>query len=161
MENVSTLREKPKAFIIDGENELISPLKQLLKIDKEIFIEAKNIETICKIARELKELRDKLVIKRMPIEKLKFLIEEYLNSNTTCTLTTCGIGVRATPIEYTYKDGYLYFLTEGGEKFSNIYLNNRVSIAIYDKYQGMNKLFGMQIEGEASFVEFSSSEYKK
>ncbi|SHE48295.1 pyridoxamine 5'-phosphate oxidase family protein [Caloramator proteoclasticus] len=162
IENLNDISQKHKVFLIIGENELASPIKQLFKdIDKEILLEGQNIEIICKLSKELKVLRDKLVIKEMPTEKLKFFVEEYINSNTTCILTTCGIGVRATPIEYTYKDGYLYFLTEGGEKFSNLYLNNRVSIAIYDKYQGMNKLFGMQIEGEAYFVEFASNEYKK
>ncbi|MCX7695631.1 MAG: pyridoxamine 5'-phosphate oxidase family protein [Caloramator sp.] len=162
IENLSVLSEKNKVFLVQGENELYGPIKQLLKnINKEVLIEEQNKETICKIAKELKILKDELVIKRMPKEKLKFFVEEYLNSNTTCTLTTCGIEVRSTPIEYTYKDGYLYFLSEGGEKFSNIYLNNKVSVAIYDKYQGMNRLFGMQIEGEAFEVEYASSEYKK
>ncbi|WP_051350558.1 pyridoxamine 5'-phosphate oxidase family protein [Caloramator sp. ALD01] len=162
IENLSSIKQIHKAFLIIGENELLVPIRQLFKdIDKEILVDEQSIEIICKVAKELKTLRDKVVIKRMPNEKLRFFVEEYLNSNTTCTLTTCGIEVRATPIEYTYKDGYLYFLTEGGEKFANIYLNNRVSVAIYDKYQGMNKLFGMQIEGEVSFVEFASNEYKK
>lgn len=98
----------------------------------------------------------------MPREELKSAIEDFLLSHNTCTLSTgtkdC---VRGTPIEYSYKNGCVYFVTEGGMKFANLLLNNNVSISIYDSYSGMGKLSGMQLSGKAYILENGSLEYKK
>ena len=53
----------------------------------------------------------------------------------------------------------MYFITEGGEKFANILLNNMVSISVYENYESMMKLAGMQITGRASIVDCNSQEY--
>ena len=59
-----------------------------------------------------------------------------------------------------YHNGALYFLSEGGEKFANIEVDDRVSIAVYEKYIGLDKLAGLQITGKAEIIPFGSEEYK-
>lgn len=95
-----------------------------------------------------------------PIEVIKEELDAFLKSHNTCTLSTAAQGrVRGTPIEYFMHGDAMYFLSEGGEKFANILLNPDVSIAIYDSYQGMGKLAGLQIAGTASVVSPDSDEY--
>ena len=119
-----------------------------------------NLEDIINYGLELKSLKDDL-IPLMPSLQLKNLIEEFLDSHNTCTLSTSyKERVRSTPIEYTYNNGYIYLISEGGEKFANLLLNNNVSIAVYEDYIGMNNLAGMQITGIASLIERNENEYK-
>ncbi len=48
---------------------------------------------------------------------------------------------------FTKKDGFIYFISEGGEKFANILMNPNVSMAIYENYDRMDNLAGMQLWG--------------
>jgi uncharacterized protein YhbP (UPF0306 family) len=108
---------------------------------------------IIEYSLKLKSFKEKLAV---PIDKnkLKLVINEFLSSHNTCTLATCHLNsVRSTPIEYNYLNGHLYLLSEGGEKFANLLLNNNVSVSIYEDYTGMNTLKGMQIKGYASLIE--------
>ena len=83
-----------------------------------------------------------------------------MTSHNTCTLSTGHIDrVRSTPIEYNYIDGFIYLLSEGGEKFANLILNENVSVAVYEDYTGMNNLKGMQITCKASIIEENGEEY--
>lgn len=119
-----------------------------------------NLEDIINYGLELKSLKDDLT-PLMPSLQLKNLIEEFLDSHNTFTLSTSHKErVRSTPIEYTYNNGYIYLISEGGEKFANLIFNNNVSIAVYEDYIGMNKLAGMQITGIASLIEKNEDEYK-
>jgi menaquinone-dependent protoporphyrinogen IX oxidase/uncharacterized protein YhbP (UPF0306 family) len=118
-----------------------------------------NLEEVMDYALELKSARDDL-IPTMPATELEEALENFLKSHNTCTLSTSyKERVRSTPIEYTYRQGHLYLLSEGGEKFANILLNNQVSLAVYEDYTTMNNLAGMQISGEASLVE-NKDEYQ-
>ena len=106
-----------------------------------------NLEEVINYGLELKLIKDDL-IPVMSFLQLKEAIEEFLNSHNTCTLSTSyKERVRSTPIEYNYNNGYIYLLSEGGEKFANLLLNNKVSLAVYEGYTGMNNLAGMQITG--------------
>lgn len=67
--------------------------------------------------------------------------------------------MRCTPIEYTYREGALYLLSEGGERFAHLMLNRQVSVAVYNKYTGMASLGGVQITGTAAIVDQGSTEY--
>lgn len=118
-----------------------------------------KLEEVVEYGMELKEIKDDLS-PNMPSDQLKKMVEEFLSAHNTCTLSTAGGEmVRATPIEYTYKNGFIYLLSEGGEKFANILLNKRVSIAVYEDYTGMNNLAGMQISGQAKIVPPGKTEY--
>lgn len=119
-----------------------------------------TLREVINTSMEIKGIRDSMV-KRVPENKLKFHVEEFLKCHNTCTLSTAsGDFVRGTPIEYTYNNGCIYLVTEGGEKYANLLLNRNVSIAIYDEYESMVKLAGMQIKGRAELIEHGSREYR-
>lgn len=139
------------------------PLKEVLG-ESLIYIESidnKNIDEIIDFALKLKHMKEDMLTNSIPKAKLKFYIEEFLNCHTTCTLSTSSYKrVRGTPIEYNYKNNHIYLLTEGGEKFCNLLKNCSVSLSIYDNFQGMGKLAGMQIDGQAFLIDEKSREYK-
>ena len=59
--------------------------------------------------------------KRMDRDALMAKAEEFLAAHNTCALATGHGGqVRCTPIEYTYRQGCFWLLSEGGEKFRNL-----------------------------------------
>ena len=92
----------------------------------------------------------------------KEMIEAFIKGHNTCALATAGsAGPRVTPIEYTFMDGNMYFLSEGGEKFANLSVDDRVSIAIYEQYSGFDDLAGLQITGKASIISSENDEYRK
>lgn len=116
-------------------------------------------EEVVEFGLEIKRARD-TISPRMPVNELRRLIDAFLASHNTCTLATgYGSRVRATPLEYLYRNGAIYFLSEGGEKFANIMLNDRVSVAVYDPYESMRDVAGIQLTGRAGFVEAGSDEY--
>lgn len=118
-----------------------------------------SLEMVIEFALELKLIKDDLIPK-IPATELKNAIYEFLTNHNTCTLSTSFKDrVRSTPIEYSHSEGNIYLLSEGGEKFANIFLNNRVSVAVYEDYTNMNNLAGMQITGTASLIE-NEKEYK-
>lgn len=96
----------------------------------------------------------------LPGEVLRPLIDAFLKAHHTCTLCTgYNQWVRATPIEYIYRDGTFYCLTEGGEKFVGLLHNPVVAFAIYDPYHGPENLNGMQFNGMARLLDPDSTEY--
>ncbi len=97
---------------------------------------------------------------KMPDEKLKAAIGEYICKNNICALATgSGSQIRNTPIEYSYHDGAFWMFSEGGEKFIGLEKNKQVCLAIFDGYAGFRKLKGMQVQGEANIIEPFSEEY--
>lgn len=119
-----------------------------------------NKEKFVNLVLAMKNLKDK-ESKTMESEKLKKYIDEFIRKHNTCSLSTgYKERIRSTPIEYIYLNNNIYMLTEGGEKFANILLNNNVSISIFDSYEGMNKLGGMQITGIAEIIQIGCDEYK-
>jgi hypothetical protein len=127
-----------------------SPLQAMDSFDR-----AATIET----ALQIKAIKDRPE-RQMPPRELKAHVEAFLQEHNTCTLVTgYGTRVRGTPIEYTYHDDALYLLSEGGRKFANLPLNPQVSVAVYDAYEGMSKLGGMQLTGKADLIEPGSEEY--
>ncbi len=112
------------------------------------------------LALRIKEMKDE-GCSRIDDDLLRKHIEDFLAEHNTCVLATgSGDRVRATPIEYMFIDGYIYMLSEGGEKFANILMNPGVSIGISDPYKSMSDLAGMQISGTAKVIEMASEEYK-
>jgi menaquinone-dependent protoporphyrinogen IX oxidase/uncharacterized protein YhbP (UPF0306 family) len=136
----------------ETDNELIKKFLEYVKLPFE-DMDFYNEEEIIAYSKKLKYLAEKLII-QLDKEKLKIAIDEFLSTHNTCTLATCHQNnVRSTPIEYNYYNGSLYLLTEGGEKFSNLILNKNVSVSVYEDFNGMNNLKGMQITGQASMIE--------
>ena len=93
-------------------------------------------------------------------EKLRAMVEEYIQANNTCALATgTGDYVRCTPIEYSWHDGCFWMFREGGKKFIGLQKNPHVCLAIYDRYEGFETLRGMQVMGLAEVVEPFSEAY--
>ncbi|WP_242874810.1 MULTISPECIES: pyridoxamine 5'-phosphate oxidase family protein [Clostridium] len=129
-------------------------------IKRELIINEDIREEYLNTAMEIKDLVDS-DYKKCPDEILINQIEDFLNSHTTCTLCSCsGNRPIGTPIEYMYKEGYMYFITEGGRKFFNILRNNKVVVSVYEDYKGFDKLNGYQFLGEASIIKDDSEEYR-
>jgi hypothetical protein len=95
-------------------------------------------------------------------------MERFLTSHSVCALATgSGDFVRCTPIEYTYWQGALWMLSEGGLKFRALEQNRNVCVAVYGDSVDFGNLSGMQISGTAEMIEpwsgmyLSMLEYKK
>jgi len=105
------------------------------------------------------EEKDKTSAK-MDRETLLREAEAFLTAHNTCALATgAGRFVRCTPIEYTWHEGKLWMLSEGGQKFRALRENPSVCAAVYDAYEGFGKLGGLQLTGRAELVEPWSGEY--
>ena len=118
-----------------------------------------NLEKIVGYALKVKKLQEDLN-KKMPVAELKPYIDDFLRTHNTCTLSTAHLNrLRSTPMEYTYKDGYMYFITEGGKKYANLLINNHVSIASYDNLVNWSSLAGIQLSGLAELVDYGSEKY--
>lgn len=97
----------------------------------------------------------------MPTDALKARIDDFLTAHNTLALATgCGNWVRCTPLEYLRVNGALYILTEGGLKFKGIWWNGAISAAVYDSYDGMDSLAGLQMTGKAVYIDPLSDEYR-
>jgi len=96
----------------------------------------------------------------MPRPQLLKAAEDFIAAHNTCALATgCGGFVRCTPIEYTYRDGRFWLLSEGGLKFRALAQNPAVCLAIFDPYGGFGTLGGMQVSGRARLVDPWSPDY--
>lgn len=97
----------------------------------------------------------------MPAAEKHRVIEEMIRLHNTCALATCDLEghVRNTPVEYLYYDGCFWIMSEGGHKFRGLAVNENVSLAIYEKYEGFGNLAGLQVQGKANMIEFHSAEY--
>lgn len=123
--------------------------------DNNLFLRERFLERLLKIGHAIEVDR----VRIPPAEGMKYA-EEFLKKHNTCALATGYLrGVRATPIEYTYNDGKLYLLSEGGQKFYYILQNPNVSVSVFDSFTGFDELNGMQIQGTADFIEPNSEEY--
>ncbi|MDK2968018.1 pyridoxamine 5'-phosphate oxidase family protein [Lacrimispora sp.] len=119
------------------------------------FDQDEYVETLLSI-KEWKDCPAKVMEKK----KLLGFCEEFLTNHNTCSLSTgYKSRIRATPIEYQYRNGFIYVISEGGQKFANILQNPNVSVAIFNEFQGMNQLRGMQIKGMAEIIETGSTQY--
>lgn len=98
--------------------------------------------------------------KKMPKEKCRERFEEYVSNKHVCALGT-GFDdfVRCTPLEYKYKDGIVYIVTEGGFKFRGLSENKRVSMAVFDQDVDMNNLKSVQVYGYADVYDNTEPEF--
>ncbi len=112
---------------------------------------AAGAEEIIQAGEQLRALK---IIPQESDEIVREAIETFLRQHNTCVLATgYGTAVRATPIEYLYNDKKIYLFSEGGKKFTNLYRNPQVSLAVFDSYAGFEKLAGLQIAGRCRMIE--------
>lgn len=110
------------------------------------------------------QLRGQLHVDNNPmqVEDLKREIDGFINKHNMLALATgSGNEVRCSPVEYIYEDECFFIITEGGLKFRGLTQNNKVSFSIYDAYEGMDKLGGLQVTAKAQIVPMFSVEYIK
>ena len=97
---------------------------------------------------------------KMDAALLAAAVDRYIAAHNTCALATAREGlVRCTPIEYTYHDGAFWLFTEGGLKFDALEQNKQVCLAIFDPFEGFDRLGGMQVTGRAEILEPGCEEY--
>jgi uncharacterized protein YhbP (UPF0306 family) len=140
----------------------LAPLRKLLgsSVELSTSVQGEAEDRIIHLSLEIKRLRDE-GNPEMETWELDKTIDDFVLSHNTCALATgAENAVRATPIEYSYLNGFFYFLSEGGEKFANLLRNHTVSLCIYDEYKSMATLGGMQITGEAELISVGSDEYR-
>ncbi len=126
------------------------PLNDCKLFDQNAFVE---------LALNIKKIKDRSS-KTLNERELKVYITDFIKNHNTCALGTGrNVAVRSTPIEYMFIDECIYIVSEGGEKFANIIINQNVSISIFESYRSMSKLAGMQIAGVAEIIEIESDEY--
>lgn len=101
---------------------------------------------------------EKVLDKKVLMEEIK----KFILQHNTCALAT-GFGdyIRCTPIEFAYFNDKFYFITEGGLKFKGILQNPNVSIGIFNNYEGMDKIKGLQVSGIAEVVDRNTYEYEE
>jgi uncharacterized protein YhbP (UPF0306 family) len=105
------------------------------------------------------ELHDEKAVK-MADADVKKAAERFIASHNTCALATgSGAFVRCTPLEYTYKDGNFYILSEGGQKFRALGDNPAVSLAVFEPYKGFGSIESIQVTGTAAVLGSSDAEF--
>ena len=96
----------------------------------------------------------------MPEGDLRAFVETFFAEREVCALATgTGDFVRATPLEYSYRDGAFWIFTEGGEKFVGLEKNANVSLAVFDPDPKFGSLKSVQVMGTAELVEPMSEMY--
>ncbi|MPN35077.1 hypothetical protein SDC9_182571 [bioreactor metagenome] len=118
-----------------------------------------KLSELYKYGLEVKTLSEKYIL-QIEEGNLKEQIEDFLSKRSVANLSTSNSeNSRSTPIEYIYKDNYIYIYSEGGIKFFNLLQNNKISLSIYDSYTNFNELKGMQISGVAYIISPKSEIY--
>lgn len=97
--------------------------------------------------------------KKMDADSLMNVIEKYIKQHNVMAIATSYDNiVRNTPVEYTYRNGDFYFLSEGGKKFDGLEVNKNVCLAIFDQMSG-GVCKGLQVTGIADVIESNDQEY--
>jgi len=109
---------------------------------------------------ELGRLVAKKYTAKLPDDKLKERICNFLQGQTMCTLaTSLGDTPRATLLEYYSEGTTLYIGADPGTKIKNIQANEKVCIAVYNNVHpdwsgdDWKSIKGARITGEATVLE--------
>ena len=97
------------------------------------------------------------ILKRDPVkltdQELKEKVEQFLDKNRICALSTCYNNIpRSTPVRYRSEGLTIYIVTEGGGKIRNIMKNPSVSVSLFGEYSGFQSVKGLQIWGKAEII---------
>lgn len=157
-------RKKLLVFTFEKNLESFSWIKSSIeKVVSDNLVDYRRIpqklSELYKYGLEVKTLSEKYVL-QIDEGSLKEQIEDFLSKRSVANLSTSNSeNSRSTPIEYIYKDNYIYIYSEGGIKFFNLLQNNKISLSIYDSYTNFNELKGMQISGVAYIISPKSEIY--
>ena len=118
------------------------------------------------MSTELGQLAAKGYTAKLPDNKLRERIYNFLKEQTMCTIATCKEDVpRATSLEYYSEGTTLYIAAEPGAKIENIRANPRVSVSIFNDVHpdwpggAWKRTKGVQITGEATVLTPGDPEY--
>lgn len=155
-------------YFVEGElrinkisKEDLEALERFKKVTGMEVIDRGNFD-INQVIATANTLRPILKSCAVPMEKKKLWgeIQKYIEKHNTLALATANGEIpRCSPVEYQYINEKFYIITEGGEKFAGILKGNLVSFSIYDNYENMGKVRGMQITGTSEIVPLFSEEY--
>lgn len=119
----------------------------------------KKISEVCKYGIEIKTRIEKYN-SQLDEQSLKSFIEDFISRRSVASICTLSKDSNtSTPIEYIYKDEYIYIYSEEGIEFFNNLQSNKISLSIYDDYTNFNTLRGMQISGVAYIISPKSEIY--
>lgn len=149
---ISKLTEEDK-FNIKKFSQMVNiPFKDMGK-----FKEAEAVKAAINIKKYIDRPQ-----KTVPKIEMKKSIDQFIKKHNTATIATGYESfIRATPIEYEYKENVFYFISEGGLKYVGIIQNKNISMAIYEEYTGMDNLRGLQITGNCQMIDTYSEEYQE
>jgi hypothetical protein len=120
-----------------------------------------NLPEIARIGLRMKRAKEGGARMLSP-QQVKSRVEDFLRSARHCVLCTGRDGeVRGTTVSYTYHDGHAYIMSEGSEKFANLLVNDRVSIALFVPRTPSRGEAGLQLSGKASIWHPDSEEYRR
>ena len=96
----------------------------------------------------------------MPAGELAAAIDTFLSAHNTCALATgSGVFVRCTPLEYAWRADAIWIFSEGGLKFRGLKGNDKVSVAVFEPYDGFGKLASAQVTGTAELIDASDPSF--
>lgn len=167
--DIVEIREE-MTYFVQGELEVTGLTKEDYKV-LEAFTQKVKIPlqdmgklSLKEVSEIGEQLRQQLHVNHNPmqVEDLKREIDGFIKKHNMLALATgSGNEVRCSPVEYIYEEGSFFIITEGGLKFRGLTQNNKVSFSIYDAYEGMDKLGGLQVTAKAKMVPIFSVEYIK
>lgn len=98
---------------------------------------------------------------KMEDEMLYSMICNYVKKKNTCALATGGNNyLHVTPLEYAFHHDCFWIFSEGGLKFKGLKDSPFVCLTVFDEYTNFGNLHGLEVEGIASLIDLSSSEYE-
>ena len=96
-------------------------------------------------------------------QELEAEVEDYLRKNHPCTLATCGSdgAPRVSVVDYVNEGLAIYIFSEGGQKFNNIAVNNRVAVGIGTSARTITSVRGLNIQGRAEVFTDDQPEFAR
>lgn len=119
-----------------------------------------DIRQVIELAIKLRDVFGRCPAPMEP-SRLKNEIEAFICEHNMLALATSNENTpRCSPVEYLYRKGSFYIFTEGGLKFAGILEQSTVSFGIYNRYDNMTNVKGMQVTAQAEIIPFLSKEYR-
>ncbi len=98
-------------------------------------------------------------IKQMEQNNLAPIIYQFITSHDVCVIAT-GYKefVRATSVEYIFKNNKFYIISESGEKYANLSCNKNIALTIFDSIQIGGRTKSIQVQGLAKIYDIFDDE---
>ncbi|RMG19934.1 MAG: pyridoxamine 5'-phosphate oxidase family protein [Methanobacteriota archaeon] len=127
-------------------------------------MEENNVMEDAKVQEYLKNFFAQygIKVKKLSEDELKEEVLAYLKECNILTLATCSNNIpRATVLEYRNDKFNIYIGSEGGGKFANLKVNNKVSFTIASPYTTFFSCRGIQGWGKAEVYEEGTAGFEE